>query len=160
MSLRTTPSVGSTRRAPAQGGTQSQAIGRSRGGLTTRIVALVDALVSLIDFALLPGQGQDSRGVAPLIERLTFGSFLGDKAFDSDKLRAELRERGAAAVIPPKRNGKEPIEYDREMYKWRHLLENFFAAIKEFRRIATRYEKTDSSFKAMVYLVSGVVCSR
>jgi transposase len=109
---------------------------------------------------LLPGQRHDSKGVAPLIEGLTFGAFLGDKAFDNDKLRAELRERSAAAVISPKCNRKKPIEYDREMYKWRHLVENFFAAIKEFRRIATRYEKTSSSFKAMVYLVSGLVCSR
>jgi transposase len=123
-------------------------------------VALVDALGNLIDFVLLPGQRHDSKGVAPLIEGLTFGAFLGDKAFDNDKLRAELRERSAAAVIPPKCNRKKPIEYDREMYKWRHLVENFFAAIKEFRRIATRYEKTSSSFKAMVYLVSGLVCSR
>jgi transposase len=72
---------------------------------------------------------------------------------------AGLCERGATAVIPPRRNRTEPIEYDHEMYKWRHLVENFFAAIKEFRRIATRYDKTDVSFKAMVYLVSGVVCS-
>jgi transposase len=121
---------------------------------------LVDALGNLIDFVLLPGQRHDSRGVAPLIKGLRFGAFLGDKAFDGDKLRAELHERGATAVIPPKRNRKEPIEYDREMYKWRHLVENFFAAIKEFRRIATRYDKTDSSFKAMVYLVSGLVGSR
>jgi transposase len=109
---------------------------------------------------LLPGQRHDSRGVAQLIEGLTFGAFLGDRAFDSDKLRAELHERGAAAVIPPKRNRKRSIEYDHQMYKWRHLVENFFAAIKDFRRIATRYEKTDSSFNAMVYLVSGVVSSR
>jgi transposase len=97
--------------------------------------------------------------VAPLIESLIFGAFLGDEAFDNDKLRAELRERGAAAVIPPKRNRKEPINYDHEMYRWRHLVENFFAAIKEFRRIATRYEKTDSSFEAIIYLISGLVCS-
>ena len=94
-----------------------------------------------------------------MIEGLRFGAFLGDKAFDSDELRAGLCERGAIAVIPARRNRTEPIEYDHEMYKWRHLVENFFAAIKEFRRIATRYDKTDVSFKAMVYLVSGVVCS-
>jgi transposase len=141
-------------------GTERQAIGRSRGGLTTKIVALVDALGNLIDFVLLAGQRHDSKGIAPLIEGLTFGAFLGDKAFDSDELRVDLRERGAAAVIPPKRNRKEPINYDHEMYKWRHLVENFFAAIKEFRRIATRYDKTDSSFKAMIYLASSLVCSR
>jgi transposase len=71
-----------------------------------------------------------------------------------------LNDRGAKTVIPPKRNRKQQIEYDREMYKWRHLVENFFASIKDFGRVATRYDKTDSSFKAMVYLVSGVVASR
>jgi transposase len=121
---------------------------------------LVDALGNLIDFVLLAGQRHDSQGVAPLIAGLTFGAFLGDKAFDNDTLRAELHERSAAAVIPPKRNRKKTIAYDREMYKWRHLVENFFAAIKDFRRIATRYDKTDSSFKAMVYLVSGIVGSK
>lgn len=108
----------------------------------------------------MPGQRHDSKGVAPLLEGLTFAAFLGDKAFDNDKLRADLHERGAEAVIPPKRNRKQPIAYDREMYKWRHLVENFFATIKDFRRIATRYDKTDSSFKAMVYVVSGVAASR
>ena len=67
-------------------------------------MALVDSLGNLIDFVLMPGQRHDSKGVLPLIEGLTFGAFLGDKAFDSDKLRTALRARGAKAVIPPKRN--------------------------------------------------------
>lgn len=123
-------------------------------------MALVDSLGNLIDFVLMPGQRHDSKGVLPLIEGLTFGAFLGDKAFDSDKLRTALRARGAKAVIPPKRNRIVAIEYDKEMYKWRHLVENFFAKLKEFRRIATRYDKTDTSFTAMIYLVSSVIVSR
>jgi transposase len=86
----------------AKGGTQNQAIGRSRGGLTTKIVALVDALGALLRFVLLPGQRHDTVGVAPLIEGIEFGALLGDKAFDVDWLRAELDARGAVAVIPPK----------------------------------------------------------
>ena len=88
----------------AKGGTQNQAIGRSRGGLTTKIVALVDALGNLVRFVLLPGQRHDSAGVAPLLTDLDFAALLADKAFDSDGVRTELDNRGAAAVIPPKAN--------------------------------------------------------
>src|SRR3954449_10253780 len=97
------PSSECTSTAPAQGGgTQNQAIGRSRGGLTTKIVALVDALGNLLQFVLLPGQRHDSAGVNPLLKDIAFAALLADKAFDSDTLRADLNERGALAVIPPK----------------------------------------------------------
>ena len=71
-----------------------------------------------------------------------------------------LQARGAEAVIPPRRNRKVAIDYDRDMYKWRHLVENFFARIKEFRRIATRYDKTDTSFAATIYLTSTILALR
>ncbi len=118
------------------------------------MLALVDALGNLIDFRLMPGQRHDSQGVTDLIKDLRFGAFLGDKAFDNDALRADLHDRGAKAVIPPRRNRKTAIAYDKEMYKWRHLVENFFARIKEFRRIATRYDKTDSSYAAFFCLAA------
>src|SRR3954454_14841126 len=132
----------------ARGGTRNQAIGRSRGGLTTKIVALVDALGNLVRFILLPGQRHDSVGVRPLIEGVAFGALLGDKAFDADWLRADLDDRGAAAVIPPKANRRTAIHFDRDMYRWRHLIENTFAKLKEFRAVATRYDKTDTSYAA------------
>jgi len=141
-------------------GTQNQAIGRSRGGLTTKIVALVDALGNLARFTLLPGQRHDSVGVAPLISGVAIGALLADKAFDNDWLRAELNRRGAIAVIPPKADRKDPIDCDFEMYKWRHLIENFFCKLKEFRRIATRYEKTDASYSAMIHLVGSAIAIR
>ena len=123
-------------------------------------MALVDALGNLVDFGLLPGQRHDSVGVAPLIEGIAFEALLADKAFDNDWLRAELDKRGAAAVIPPKANRTHQILYDVEMYKWRHLIENFFCKLKEFRRIATRYEKTDESFRAMIHLVGSLLATR
>ena len=138
----------------ARGGTQ--AIGRSRGGLT--IVALVDALGNLVRFVLLPGQRHDSAGVAPLLRDLDFAALLADKAFDSDVIRADLDDRGAAAVIPANRVTTIPCDF--EMYKWRHLVENFFCKIKEFRRIATRYDKTDTSFAAIIHLVGSVLATR
>jgi transposase len=122
--------------------------------LTTKVVALVDALGNLARFVLLPGQRHDSIGVAPLLDGVALGALIGDKAFDSDCLRLELNERGALAVIPPNASRSSTIPYDTEMYKWRHLVENFFQKIKEFRRIATRYDKTDTSFAAALHLVA------
>lgn len=149
----TARSSGSTSTAPAQGGTHCQAIGRSRGGLTTKIVALVDVLGNL-RFVLLPGQSRDLVGVKPLIKGVEFAMFLGDKAFDADWLRSDLDDRGAVAVIPPKSNRKRRIDCDFHAYRWRHLVENFFCNLKAFRRITTRYEKTDQSYRAMINLAA------
>ena len=128
--------------------------------MTTKIVALVDALGNLVRFLLLPGQAHDMKGVAPLIKNVPLGALLADKAFDANWLLAELDERGATAVIPPKSNRKVQREYDEEAYKWRHLVENYFAKIKEFRGIATRYDKTDSSYAANWNLVAALIASR
>ena len=121
--------------------------------MTTKIVALIDALGNLTRFVLLPGQRHESIGVAPLISGIDFDAMLGDKAFDIDWIRAELDDRGAMAVIPPKADRVRPIACDFAIYKWRHLVENFFCDLKEFRRIATRYDKTDTSYTAMIHLV-------
>ncbi len=88
------------------------------------------------------------KGVTPLIREISFGALLADKAFDANWLLEELDERGATAVIPPKANRKYQRNYDADAYKWRHLVENYFAKIKEFRIIATRYDKTDCSYAA------------
>jgi len=120
----------------------------------------VDALGSLIRFVLLAGQRHDTVGVAPLIRDVPFDALLADKAFDVDWLRAELNQRGASAVIPPKANRKQQIAYDKDIYRWRHLVENYFAKIKEFRGIATRYDKTDTSYGANLNLVATVIALR
>ena len=141
-------------------GTQHQAIGRSRGGLTTKVVALVDALGNLFRFLLLPGQAHDMKGVAPLIKGASFGALPADKAFDADRLLQDLDERGATAVIPPKSNRKVQRDYDTHMYKWRRLIENYFAKIKEFRGMATRYDKTDTSCAANRHLCAMLIATR
>ena len=128
--------------------------------MTTKIVALVDALGNLLRFLLLPGQAHDMKGVAPLIRDVSFGALLADKAFDADWLLHELDERGATAVIPPKANRKLQRDYDTHMYKWRHLIENYFAKIKEFRAIATRYDKTDTSYAANWHLCGMLIAAR
>jgi transposase len=117
-------------------------------------MALVDALGNLIRFVLLPGQRHDSIGVEPLIAGLDFEALIGDKAFDNNWLRANLNERGATAVIPSMSSRAGRIPHDVEMYKWRHLVENFFCSLKAFRRIATRYEKTDTCFASFLNLVA------
>ena len=111
-------------------------------------------------FVLLPGHRYDSIGVAPLIEDVTFGGLIADKAFDSDALTAELNERGAKAIISQHPARSAPLKIDLELYKWRHLIENFFYKLKEFKRIALRADKTDQSFEAMIYLAAAVINSR
>ena len=120
--------------------------------MTTKILALVDALGNLVGFRLLPGQGHDICGVEPLIRDRESGALLADKAFDADWLVKDLTERGSKVVIPPRSNRKAAREYDKEIYKWRHLVENFFCKLKEFKKVAMRAEKTDTFFSANIYL--------
>jgi transposase len=121
---------------------------------------LVYALCNLVRFVLLPGQRHDSIGIEPLISGLDFEALIGDKAFDNNWLRANLNERGTAVVIPSKADRARPIPHDAEMYKWRHLIENFFCHLKAFRRIATRYEKTDACFAGFINLVATFLAIR
>ena len=121
---------------------------------------MVDGLGQLVCFKLLPGQRGEITGVADLIDGRTFGAFLGDKAYDADWLRDLLRERGIEAVIPARANRLNPAPHDAEKYKWRHLVENFFQKLKEFKRIAMRACKTDQSFSAMIYLAASFIRTR
>ena len=98
--------------AGARGGTQNQAIGRSRGGLTTKIAALVDALGNLVRFTLLPGQRHDIKSVDDLLEGIDCEAFLGDKAFDAKALRARLAQDGIEAVIPQRKGAAELIDVE------------------------------------------------
>ena len=141
-------------------GGRSQAIGKSRGGLTIKIVALVDALENLVRFVLRLGQSHELGAVEPLLAGMKLGTLLADKAYDADWLREDLRQRGIQAVIPPKSNRVQPAVYDDEMYKWQHLIENCFQKLKEFKWIAMRPDKTDISFSAMIQIVATVLNSR
>lgn len=128
--------------------------------MTTKILALTDALGNLVRFHLMPGHRFDTLGVAPLIDGVEFGAILADKAFDSNAIIADLNERGAKIVISQHPRRAQPIQIDVEMYKWRHLIENFFSKLKEFKRIAMRACKTDQSFAAMIYLAAAIINSR
>ena len=128
--------------------------------MTTKILALTDALGNLIRFRLMPGQRYDSVGVPPLIEDIAFDGLIADKAFDNNALVAELNGRGARIVISQHPARAQKLKIDASIYTWRHLIENFFCKLKEFKRIAMRACKTDRSFEAMIYLAAAVINSR
>jgi transposase len=128
--------------------------------MTTKILALTDALGNLVRFVLLPGQRFDTVGVPPLIEGLAFDALIADKAFDSNAIIADLDERGAKIVISQHPRRAKPRAIDEAIYKWRHLIENFFCKLKEFKRIALRADKTDHSFAAMIHIAAAVIHSR
>src|SRR3982750_3558514 len=134
------------RRRPQKLG-EDQAIGRSKGGLTTKIHALVDALGNPTGFHLTGGQEHDLAGADALLPDLEAGTLIADKAFDADeRVRAPLAEAGKAAVIPPRKTRKTARAFDPDLYQARHLIENFFAKLKQFRAIATRYARHTTFF--------------
>ncbi len=146
----------STPRAQKRGA-HDEAIGRSRGGPSTKINAVVDALGLPLRFILTPGNVHDSRQAEALIEGLDFDKLLADKGYDSDRFRAVIAAAGAEVVMPSIGSRLTPIPYDKHTYKERNLVERFFCWIKQFRRIATRYEKTATSFAAMLYVAAALV---
>ncbi len=99
-------------------------------------------------------------GVAPLIRDIELGGLIGDKAFDANWITNELNERGAKIVISQMPQRTAALEIDRDIYKWRRLIENFFCKLKDYKRIALRSDKTDQSFTAMIHLAAAVTNSR
>ena len=120
-------------------------------------MALTDALGNLVDFCLMPGQAHDLRETRSLLQNLSAGHLLADRAFDADWLRSDLLARGITPVIPPKSNRKFPAEFDKETYKWRHLVENYFGKLKANTGIAMRSCKTDQSFTAFISLAATLI---
>jgi transposase len=140
-------------RAPKKDG-EDEAIRRSRGGLST----MVDALGNPVGCFLTGGQAHDLEGADHFLASMQADTLIADKAFDADaRVIAPLEAAGKATVIPSKANRQSPREFDTEIYKERDLIENFFAKIKQFRAIATRYEKTKRNFLAAIHLVAAVI---
>ena len=128
-------------------------MGRSRGGLTTKIHALVDARGMPVRIGLTAGEAHDNRLVPDLIEGLEPKTMLiADRGYDADWIRDLIWNRGGWANIPPKRHRKDPVNFSPYLYKDRNLIERFFNKIKHFRRIATRYDKLAANFLAMLKL--------
>ena len=133
-------------------------MGRSKGGLTTKIHALVDALGNPVGFHLTGGQEHDRAGADALLPTLEADTLLADKAFDADqRVLAPLAEASKVAVIPPHQTRKIPRAVDKDLYKARHRIENFFATLKQFRAIATRSDKTARCFLAGIHLAAAAI---
>ena len=117
---------------------------------------MVDGLGNPVEFLLSPGNDHDSTHAIEILGRvaITGSNVLGDRAYDTDAILDFIGERGAVAVIPPKSNRRVQRECDWWLYKERHLVECFFQKIKWFRRVATRYDKSDEAFLGFVLLAA------
>ncbi|MCA6105600.1 IS5 family transposase [Bradyrhizobium sp. WSM 4400] len=146
--------------AGAKKGSEDQAIGRSRGGLSTKIHLAVRGLGCPVRFTLTAGQKGDAPQAATLIEGLSAEVVMADAAYDADHLRQAIAAKGALAVIPnnPSRALKYPL--DKHLYAQRHLVECCFSKLKQFRRVATRFEKTARNYRAVVTLAAIVLWMR
>jgi transposase len=130
-------------------------MGRSRGGLTTKIHALVDANGLPILLKLTPGQAHDGRSADDMLARLGEGQILlADRGYDSDALRERLARQGAWGNIKPMPNRVNVPAFSAYLYRFRNLVECFFNKLKHFREVATRYEKHDANYLALVKLAA------
>ena len=136
--------------------TADKAVGRTRGGLNTKLHAIVDGLGNPVVFMLSAGNDHDSVHAVELLEKVEINgsNVLADRAYGAKIIRAYISEQGANYVIPPQSNIFEPWPVDWWLYKERHLVECFFQKLKWFRRIATRYDKLAASFLTFVYFAS------
>ena len=148
----------------AKGG-QGEALGRSRGGLSTKIHLVADAQGRPVRFALTGGQRADVSQAIPLLTGIEAGAVIADKGYEGNRVLSFIRDQGAEVVIPPKSNRIQrirpcdPWEYDRELYRQRNLIERAFNKLKQWRRIATRYDRKRMYFLSALHLVSSVIWS-
>ena len=133
-----------------------EAIGRSRGGLTTKIHAIVDALGLPLKFIITGGNVSDISTAKTLCQSLFLTQVLADKGYDSDKFRDFLKQRECVPVIPGRSNRKNPVIYDKILYKERNYIERFFGKIKHFHRVSMRHEKTTRNYLAILNLVGAL----
>lgn len=146
------------------GGQEAQALGRSRGGFSTKIhIACVDESTAIV-VVLTGGQCHDAPVFNEVIEEVPEEHNLEeaalDKGYDSTSIRDKLKKKGIIPVIPPRSNRKEQASCDKETYKLRNKVERFFNKVKQFRRIATRYEKLSCTFLAFIHIVSALILVR
>ncbi len=128
--------------------------------MSTKIHTTCDALGNPTGFHLTPGQAHDLDGADVLLPAIIdkIDALLADKSYDAqDRVLAVLAHAGVAIVIPSKSNRRHPRAYDKELYKARHLIENFFAKLKQYRALATRYDKRAVSFLGAIHLAASVI---
>ncbi|WOG29998.1 IS5 family transposase [Endozoicomonas sp. 8E] len=140
--------------APKKRNNSAEAVGKSRGGLTTSVHAATDALGNPVRFILTAGQASEYGQANALIEGFSADFVLADKGYDSNAFLLEVKKSGAEAVIPPKRNRIDQRKYDKEIYKERNLIERLFQKLKNFRRVATRYERLARNYMGMLQIAA------
>jgi transposase len=127
-------------------GQDAEALGRSRGGFSTKIHVLLSAASIVQAYEITGGHTADVTSAPALLKEVYGSIVLGDKGYDSDALIGAIECRQNQAVIPPRRNRKIARPYDATLYRQRNIIERYFARVKQFRRFATRYDKTSKSF--------------
>ena len=142
------------------GGQEAQALGRSRGGFSTKVHIAVDALGNPLRLLLTAGQCHDGPQAEALIEGYEPQALIADKGYDSDPLIESVTAKGIAAVIPPKKNRLVQREYDRHLYRERHLIECFIGKIKQYRRVFSRFEKLSKNYLGFLSFVSALIWLR
>ena len=139
------------------GGQAAQAMGRTKGGLNTKIHAIVDEAGQPIRLLLSAGNDADITHAETMVAEIPGSILVADKGYDSDDFRQWLSERGIKACVPPRSNRLHPRPYSKSSYRRRHLVENFFERIKNLRRVATRYDKLADTFLGFVCLAATLV---
>ena len=139
---------------------ENQALGRSKGGFSTKIHVMVDALGNPLDFVLTEGQAADVTQAYMLIDGVKATYALMDKAYDADQLLDQLKRQGIIPVIPPKANRKQPRDYDKHIYKERCLIECLIGKLKQFRRVFSRFEKWAKNYMYFVRFAATLVWLR
>lgn len=147
-------------RADPKGGQSAQGLGRSRGGFTSKIHILVDALGNPLRFILTGGQVHDSSLASALLGEYTAEHIIGDKAYDDLAFIRLVEATGAIAVIPPRKNRRQSRVYDKHLYKERHLVECFINKLKYYRRVFARYDKLAEHFLGFIYFASTLIWLR
>jgi transposase len=137
-----------------------EGLGRSKGGFSTKIHALVDALGNPLKFILTPGQRNDITQGENLVIEQKNNTLIADKGYDANSLVESLESKGCKVIIPPKKNRKNPRVYDEHIYKERHLIECFFGKIKHFRRIFSRFDKSADIFLSFLNFVGALIWLR
>ena len=146
---------------PKKNGSQAeQALGRSRGGFSTKIHVTVDGLGNPLRLLLTPGQRHDIIKAHDLIVDLEFDYVIADRSYGAQDFLEAIRARNAEAVIPPKKNAKEPRDYDQWRYRERHLIECFIGKIKHFRRVFSRFDKLARRYLGFLQLTSTLIWLR
>jgi len=146
--------AGAKKKADGSGGQEAEALGRGCGGFGSKIHAALNPLGHPMALKLTGAEAGDSPHLPSLIAGVKTRAVLADKGYDSDANRAAIRAAGAEPCIPPRSNRKAVIEYDRHLYKERNAVERYFGRLKQYRRVATRFDKKAANFLGFVWLAS------